>query len=81
MTSIVLPAPVSPVITVSPGPSSSVDDSITPREPIRISSSIRVPAVTLRRGRPRQPCDREAELGDQPVGERRLVQPHEPDRR
>ncbi len=38
VTSIVLPAPVSPVTTFSPGPSSSTDSSITPRELIRISS-------------------------------------------
>ena len=52
MTSIVLPAPVSPVMTVRPGPSSSVEDSITPSEVIRISSSI---AVLAPLGRPRQP--------------------------
>ena len=40
VTTIVLPAPVSPVITVRPGPSSSREDSMTPSWPIRISSSI-----------------------------------------
>ena len=40
VTTIVLPAPVSPVMTVSPGPSSSREDSMTPSWPIRISSSI-----------------------------------------
>ena len=61
VTTMVLPAPVSPVMTVSPGPSSSVEDSMTPSEPIRISSSIALPssaAPSARRRRsaePRQP--------------------------
>ncbi len=38
VTIMVLPAPVSPVITVRPGPSSSVEASMTPSELIRISS-------------------------------------------
>ena len=80
VTTIVLPAPVSPVITVSPGPSLSVEDSMTPSCPIRISSSISarlVPAQTLGGATP--PLDRQVELGDQPVGERRLVQPGQAD--
>ncbi len=40
MTTMVLPAPVSPVMTVRPGPNSRVDASITPKPEMLISSSI-----------------------------------------
>ena len=54
---MVLPAPVSPVITVRPGPSSSVEESMTPSELIRISSSIEALGGSRRRRslEPRQP--------------------------
>ena len=61
---------------------------MTPRARIRISSSIGLAVLAwldadagVALGGPRQPGDRQAELGDQPVGERGLVQPREPDRR
>ena len=55
---MVLPAPVSPVITLRPGPSSSTDSSMTPSERIRSSSITRSAAVVACGGaarRPRQP--------------------------
>ncbi|WP_448700473.1 hypothetical protein [Streptomyces avidinii] len=39
MTTIVLPAPVSPVTAVKPGDSSTTASSMTPSDRIRISSS------------------------------------------
>src|SRR4051794_7284770 len=81
VTIIVFPAPVSPVIAVNPGPRSRTDSSITPSETIRSSSSIGVPVVPpapLRRSPPT--AHGELELRDQPVGERRLVEPHQTDR-
>ena len=71
VTTIVLPAPVSPVTTVSPGPSSSTASSMTPSPLIRISSiTRRVPAASP--GAPRHPSTGSSNLRDQPVGERRL---------
>ena len=52
VTTMVLPAPVSPVITVSPGPSSSVDDSMTPERADPDLLKHRRPP-----GRPRRACD------------------------
>src|SRR5688500_17759133 len=81
---MVLPAPVSPVMTVRPGPSSCVEETMTPSELIRSSSSIGVPVVSvvpappLRRAAPA--LDGQVELRDEAVGERRLVQPDQPDR-
>ena len=49
VTTMVLPAPVSPVITVSPGPSSRTEESITPSWPMRISSIMRRPPRASRR--------------------------------
>jgi hypothetical protein len=40
VTTIVLPAPVSPVTAVKPGSSSSVASSITPKPVMRISESM-----------------------------------------
>src|SRR6185436_7931401 len=82
VTTIVFPAPVSPVIAVKPGPSSRTDSSITPSELIRSSSStVAASAVGLVAAAPlggAPPAGhRQVELGDQPVGERRLVQPCE----
>src|SRR2546430_17134678 len=77
---MVLPAPVSPVTTVNPEESSRTASSITPRAVIRPSSSIGVllsvhgasPIHPPPRGGPPAPAGhREAELGDQPVGEQR----------
>src|SRR5687768_11634806 len=81
VTTMVLPAPVSPVIAVKPGPSSSTDSSITPRAVIRISSSIVDGPPATVSGGAAPPCDRQLELRDEPVGERRLVQPREEHRR
>src|SRR6476469_6132518 len=81
VTTMVLPAPVSPVTTVRPGPSSRVEDSMTPSEPIRISSSIVSlgQSTTPLAGAP-PALDGQAELGHQAVGEGCLVQPDQPDR-
>src|SRR5689334_23397184 len=74
VTIMVLPAPVSPVMQVSPGPNSRVLDSITPRELILSSSSIAgLPGAT-------PAGDWQPELRDQPVGERLVAQPHQADR-
>ncbi len=78
VTIIVLPAPVSPVTTVKPGPSSSVVSPITPRSEIAISSITARPRRPA--GGPRHPATRELELRDQPVGERGVLQPRDPHR-
>ena len=52
---MVLPAPVSPVIDGEAGPSSRVEESITPSEPIRISSIIGARPRASRSAAPRQP--------------------------
>src|SRR5207237_99907 len=74
----------SPVTTLSPGPNSSVASSITPSDEIRSSSSI----VAWTFAAPAPPsvlgaapaADREAELRDQTVGERRRPKRGQPDR-
>src|SRR5262249_23334859 len=81
VTTMVLPAPVSPVTTVSPDESSRTASSITPRPVMRTSSSIgvllsvRPAALSVHPppggGPPAPAGHREAELGDQPVGEQR----------
>src|SRR5690348_5213344 len=82
-TTMVLPAPVSPVTTLKPGDSSSTASSMTPRPLILTSSSIArrllvsLPCRTIPpRSVPRlaftAPAgDRQAELRHQPVGEGR----------
>src|SRR5215470_17158696 len=81
VTTIVLPASVSPVTTVNPDESSRTASSITPRPVMRTSSSTgvllsdRPGALPVRPppggGPPAPAGHREAELGDQPVGEQR----------
>lgn len=74
MTTIVLPAPVSPVSTVSPGPNSMSDSSMMPRSLILISWStvgsarLGVGAVGATRGAT-PPVHGEVELLHEPVGE------------
>src|SRR6516162_4928011 len=75
VTTMVLPAPVSPVTTVKPGENSRTASSITPRPVIRTSSSIGrrilLPVSPRTPVAPSSPAGhREAELGHQPVGER-----------
>ncbi|GGS70090.1 hypothetical protein GCM10010238_68170 [Streptomyces griseoviridis] len=57
MTTIVLPAPVSPVTAVNPGDSSTTASSITPSDRIRISSNtpptLRGPGGVAHTARPR----------------------------
>ena len=47
VSTIVLPAPVSPVNTVKPGLNSMLEDSITPRDLIEISSNLLLPTFLL----------------------------------
>ena len=74
VTTIVLPAPVSPVTAVNPGANAQVASAMTPRPRMRSS--------WITHGLPR--CASRStgrrELGHQPVGERRVAQPREPDR-
>src|SRR5215470_14426752 len=83
VTTIVLPAPVSPVSTVKPGESSSSASSMTPSPLMRTSSSMTAssPPSAIAGGfggivPPGSNCpapparDRQPELGHQPVGER-----------
>src|SRR5215468_10263996 len=75
VTTMVLPAPVSPVTTVNPDENSRTASSITPRPVIRTSSSIGgglpFPFSSCTPVLPPAPAGhREAELDHQPVGER-----------
>ena len=82
VTTMVLPAPVSPVTTVRPGPSSSdgvVDDAeataaASPPAQRRLAQV----ASAVVRSRAAPAVHRQAELRHQPVGERRRVQPGQP---
>src|SRR5499427_7838521 len=75
VTTMVLPAPVSPVTTVNPEENSRTASSITPRPVIRTSSSIGgrllLPVFLSAPGDTPTPAgNRQAELGHEPVGER-----------
>src|SRR4051812_45896001 len=78
-TTIVLPAPVSPVTTVKPGDSSSTASSITPSALMRTSSIIcsNIGPSAVRTRPPTPSFDREFEFGDESVRERLGVHPRE----
>ena len=80
VTTIVLPAPVSPVSTLRPGPSSTTAWLITPRSVILISSSTASSRELSRVDGAAPPGDGQLELGDEAVGERAGVEPGEPER-
>src|SRR5579875_4126656 len=87
-TTIVLPAPVSPVTTLRPGDSSSSASSMTPKPWIRSSLSTcgslaspqRLGPVSFGATGAAPSGDGQVELRNEPVGERSIGEPREPHR-